>query len=69
MIRAIVKTKEGWKSETEVPDPPPKVVEATVIEDFREKPAGPGPIPIQRECSGIFKLIEMRGKTPYYEQM
>lgn len=67
MIRAIVKTKEGWSSETEVPDPPPAEVKATV------STSGPdyhgGIVPRLMECTGTFRLTGWSGKTPRYEQI
>ena len=67
LIRAIVKTKEGWSSETEVPDPPPAEVEATVSSIGPEYHGGM--VSRLLECTGTFRFTGWSGKTPLYEQI
>jgi hypothetical protein len=67
VIRAILKTKAGWSSETEVPDPPPEKLEATVTLQRPEYHGGMLSPPL--ECTGTFRLAGWDGKTPRYEQV
>ena len=66
-ICAIVKTKQGWSTEVEVPDPPPDEWNATVTSNGPEYHGGMVPCPL--ECAGTFRLVGWNGKTPCYEQV
>ncbi len=60
MIRAELKLKEGRTIVTEVPYPPPETKE-----DIEDIPESGTTIILEPR---MFKLIEMRGKTAYYEE-
>lgn len=66
-IRATVRTKEGWSAETEVPDPPPAEMMATVWTNGPEYHGGM--VPRLLECTGTFRLTGWDGRTPRYEQV
>ena len=66
-IRAVMKTKEGWSSETEVPDPPPAEIKTTVSSVGPEYHGGM--VSRVLECTGTFRLSGWSGKSPRYEQV
>ena len=66
-IRAFVKTKEGLKYETTVPNPPPQRLETTLLPDIPEHHGGKPQI--ITAYAGIFNFVEMRGRTAYYEEV